>query len=246
MKTAVAFLSTAVATTMGQGVVGSSECWVDMHGPAQQVASTSNGQLLTLGGGQVVNNMPGWIDPQLTGSRFLAFPESQMLNYAYIPQHAIEPASYMRIWCAKHSSIQKCDLFMNVYKCKDCGPDFNTDFFDYLMSNNWEPSQCGPRFISDAGEDEHKFMTFRKQVPSDHLEVINFDSEVKLAFLTMNSNGVDCSTFAPSKCETSGYQQCKLINGECVDNWCPKTFQGPCAPPCGGCHNCALKEPAFQ
>eukprot|EP01060_Flectonema_neradi_P008938 TRINITY_DN163_c1_g1_i1.p1 TRINITY_DN163_c1_g1~~TRINITY_DN163_c1_g1_i1.p1 ORF type:complete len:272 (+),score=63.31 TRINITY_DN163_c1_g1_i1:64-816(+) len=250
MKAIAVFMSAAVVAVNAQAA----DSWAQMFLPQNAGGGGGTGGSarivspvpIAVGGGQVANGMPGWLGPKLTGSRFFDFPESQMLNYAYIPTAEIEAGSYIRMWCAKHNNIQKCDLFINVYRCSDCGSDLNAEFIDYLITEKWEPSQCGPKFISDAGEDEHKFMTFRKQIEPDTIVNINFNSDVKLAFITINSNSVACSAFAPAVCETSGYQQCKLINGECVDYWCPTTFKGPCAPPCGRCHNCALKEAAFQ
>ena len=209
--------------------------------------SSSSAVLLSVGGGFVGNHMPGWIDPETDGSRFFDFPESQLGNAAYIPTWNIAANSFLRMWCTNDPKVQKCDVYVNLYKCNGCEAGLNSDFSDYLITNGWTPSQCGPKFISDAGEETHKFRTFRKQLANNQLERIEVDSNVKLMFVTMSADGVNCSDFPLDKCENPSRKQCKVINGECVDNWCPKTFQGPCFPPCGGgCHNCALNEAAFQ
>ena len=225
-------------------------CWCVFGTPDTSGAATvSSGTLISLGGGQVANNMPGWIDPETAGSRFFHIPESQILNAAYIPPWNIAAGSFMRFWCADHPSIKMCDIYINIYKCAGCEAGLNADFRDYLVTEGWTPSQCGPKFISDAGEDKHKFMSFRKQVPRNHLERVDMDSNVRLMFASLASDGVDCSALALDKCETSGYDQCRIIYGQCVDDWCPRMLQGPCVPPLcgrGGCTNCALSEAAFQ
>ena len=205
-------------------------------------------QLVVIGGGHVANNMPGWINSETAGSRFFDIPESQLLNTAFVPKWHILSGSYMRFWCADHPSVKKCDIYINIYKCNGCEAGLNVDFRNYLTTNGWTPTACGPKFISDEGEESHKFMTFRKQVPSGHLERVEIVSDVKLMFASMRSDGVDCSEFSLVNCESSERKQCRVINGECVDDWCPRMFQGPCIPPCGTgrCENCALEEAAFQ
>ena len=205
-------------------------------------------ELLSLGGGQLSNHMSGWVNPETVNSKFFDIPESQILNFAYIPPWDIHAGSCFRFWCANDPSVKMCDIYINIYKCNGCEFGLNSDFRNYLTVNNWVPSQCGPRFISDTGRDSHKMMSFRKQIPSNYLEKVDIDSDVKLIFASMSSKGIDCSQIPIHKCETSGYDQCRVIRGECVDNWCPRMFQGPCLPPCGkgNCGNCALNEPAFQ
>ena len=233
-------------------------CWallVEPESVSTTVSTSSAPTLITLGGGFVGNYMPGWIDQSTINSKFFDFPESQLGNAAYIPPWNIAPNSFLRLFCAD-SVGKKCDIYINLYKCSGCEVGLNEDFSNYLVTNGWTPSQCGPKFISDAGEESHKFMTYRKQISAWDIERVEFNSNVKLMFLTMEPVGVDCSDFPINKCETSGFKQCKVIKGECVDDWCPKTFQGPsqngggggCLPPCGrgGCNNCALKEAAFQ
>ena len=225
--------------------------------PAISTATVSTAPvMLSIGGGFAGNHMPGWIDPATAGSRFFDFPGSQLGNAVYIPTWNIAPNSFMRMWCTDDVKVQKCDVYVNVYKCSGCEVGLNEDFSNYLVTNGWTPSQCGPKFISDAGEESHKFMTYRKQLANNQLERIEIDSNVKLMFVTISADGVNCADFTLDKCEHPDRKQCKVIKGECVDDWCPKTFQGPiqsgggagCIPPCGrgGCNNCALKEAAFQ
>ena len=232
-----------------------------LFGPAPTISTATVSAapvVLPVGGGFVGNHMPGWIDTATTGSRFFDVPESQLGNAAYIPTWNIAANSFMKMWCTNDPAVQKCDVYVNVYKCSGCEVGLNEDFSNYLVTNGWTPSQCGPKFISDAGEESHKFMTYRKQLANNEQERIDIDSNVKLMFVSMSADGVNCSDHPVDKCEHPDRKQCKVLKGECVDDWCPKTFQGPsqngggggagCIPPCGrgGCHNCALKEAAFQ
>ena len=225
-----------------------------LFGPAPTISTATVSAapvVLPVGGGFVGNHMPGWIDPATAGSRFFDFPGSQLGNAVYIPTWNIAPNSFMRMWCTDDVKVQKCDVYVNVYKCSGCEVGLNEDFSNYLVTNGWTPSQCGPKFISDAGEESHKFMTYRKQLANNQLERIEIDSNVRLMFASMSSRGRGLLWVSRlTKCEPRDTQPVQRSSTEsalttgarkrgCNSGGGGLAFLRAAA---GGCNNCALSR----